>query len=230
MRIITQNCFGANVLNASKRLEIIARQISQIKPDLVFLQEIGFPYQAKIFSLPGFIQFFTPAHIFIKGGLLTLVKDNLQVKSITFTQFSSQGKLFSEQLVDRMIGKGFLDIELKNGIHLINTHLVATYSGRFVYDSNQLDQINQLISYFQKLEKVIIAGDFNTDRGGQYYQLMIRYLTDFAPKIECTSPNGKRNIDFVLGKGIDQKVLSAQLINYPSKNYPSDHKGILVEI
>lgn len=229
VRIITQNC-RLDKFPISGRYKTIAETIFSLNPDVIFLQEIFLKYWTNIFKNPSYKQYFHTNGVAVKGGLLTLIKKDLSARDIVFQKFNHQGNLRSMQIFDRIGGKGYLDVILNNGLHLINTHLVATYSGRFVEDKNQLGQLKQLLSYTRNIKKALIGGDFNTDQDGLYYKLCLDQFKDLTANIGFTSPNGKRKIDFIISKGIKNVSGNAQLVKYPSGEYPSDHKGIIMEI
>lgn len=225
--IMTQNCFGVPLPSSAKRLQVIASKIIELQPDVVFLQEIQWLPWTKIFNLQGYQQFYENSWLATKGGLLTLVKDQFQTKYLGFSKFYSQGKIFSLQIQDCLLGKGFIDVYLKSqNFHLINTHLVANYD-HSTLDQTRINQLNQLFGYTKNFNRVILAGDFNLDEKSAYYNEILKGgFKDLTYGLGPSYPESGEKLDFIFGFKTTM-LKSCEYINYSSR--VSDHNGILIK-
>lgn len=238
-RIVTQNCFGRVLFfNAPARLKVIASHLLELSPDVMFLQEATRIKWVEDTDFTGYQKLYSPRRVILDGLLLTLVRDDLPVRDVKFTKFRKQGKfgrgiLGLEQYSDMASNKGILDVTLENGLHLINLHFLATYTPSFSEDKHQLDQIHQFLDYVSSLNKVIAAGDCNFDEDSPYYKLLTSQLQDLTRRMGPSSLNNYssgRKLDFIFTKGIHSKVKKVEYIDYPNKPYPSDHKGIVLDM
>lgn len=225
--IMTQNCYGVPLLSSVKRLQIIASKIKELQPDVVFLQEIQWRGFVEIFNLPNYELFFENGLYATKGGLLTLVKTSHRSKHLSFQKFISQGKLFSPQVLCKILGKGFLRVYLKQlDLHLINTHLAADYPNIPLNDRTYDKQLFELLKRLKKYKRVILAGDFNLDEKSTYYnEILKRGYKDFTYGLGPSYPESGEKIDFIFGKNV-KNFSKRGFIDY--KIPVSDHKGILV--
>lgn len=225
--IMTQNCFGVPLPSSAKHLRVIASKIIELQPDVVFLQEIQWLPWTKLFDLRGYQQFYEDSWLATKGGLLTLVKDQFQAKNLGFNKFYSQGKIFSLQIQDCILGKGFIDVYLESlNIHLINTHLVANYD-HSAFDQTRVNQLTQLFEYTKNFKRVILAGDFNLDEKSDLYNFILkRGFKDFTFGLGPSYPDSGEKLDFIFGFKTNM-LKSCEYINYSSR--VSDHNGILIK-
>lgn len=226
MKIITQNCFGIGLKNNHKRFQLISNMIVEKKPDLVLLQEVIFPFQVRYFENIGYRLFYEKKRFYIKGGLLTLVRKDVYPTYWKYEAYSNQGKLFSRQILERFITKGFLIVTLKDGQKIINTHFLCTYSDSFTADKNQKNQLGQLLNYVKKTQNVIIGGDFNIHEGSIYYQEFVNRLIDNTKNMGFSYFKRKTKFDYIFSSNLI--TLDKKYIIYPGKVYPSDHKGIFI--
>lgn len=225
LSVFTQNCFGIPFPRTKRRLEKIADKILDLSPDVVFLQEIQWKRHVKIFDIPNYQTFFDDGRFATAGGLLTLLRKDF-LGSHGFVKFKRQGGV--RQIADRALGKGILDVVLsKENVHLVNTHLLATYMPGFLRDKGQLAQLKELISYLKPFEKFVAAGDLNFSEGSNYHKLLTSEFEDLSFDIGLSHPILKSKIDFVFGKGV-KKVLSKRFVEY--EGFVSDHKGIYCKI
>jgi len=230
MKSITQNCIGLNFLTAKKRFQIISQAIATLQPDVVFLQEVMLKQTLGSITPPGYSAYYVMKRPIIRGGLVTLIRDDHQVVRMKFVKYTSQGKIYNKQIFDRIAGKGFFHITLDNNRHFINTHLLATYGKTDIIDHNQEKQLRQLLAYVQNLEKVIIGGDFNFGPQSDYYRLLRKYLHDVTPDKRLWNIYNKRVVDYIYSSEKDDKAFDVQFIDYHSRTDPSDHKGVFVHV
>ena len=150
----------------------MAKYINQIQPDIVTLQEVFFPSYLKHFP-DSYQAYFTQHGPYIRAGLVTLVKKSLTTSNYSFTPFSNQGNIFSLQLTDRLLQKGFQQICIDGGnFCLTNTHLTANYFGSTNY-TTQLSQTKQLLS----AQNNLLIGDFNFPPSSPPFDLLTHHLS-----------------------------------------------------
>lgn len=229
MKIITQNCYGIGLKDNLPRFSLIAKEIDKLKPDIVLLQEVIFPFQVDCFNSLGYEMFFQKNSFYINGGLLTLVDKSLDPVGWSFERYNSQGKLFSRQILERFINKGFLTVTLNNGQKIVNTHLLCTYSDMFIFDQNQKDQLDQLMKHVINNKNIVLGGDFNLQEGSPHYQMIIKKVRDYTLGMGYSYLWRKSKIDYIFGP-LNNKFSTRKYMEYAGQIYPSDHKGIFVEI
>ena len=172
LSIYNQNIFGHPVNKISSRLETMAKYINQIQPDIVTLQEVFFPSYLKHFP-DSYQAYFTQHGPYIRAGLVTLVKKSLTTSNYSFTPFSNQGNIFSLQLTDRLLQKGFQQICIDgSNFCLTNTHLTANYFGSTNY-TTQLSQTKHILSSPTNL----LIGDFNFPTNSNPFNLVTLHLS-----------------------------------------------------
>ena len=239
-------------LPLATRFEILSRGVKKYRPDLITFQEIpdAFPLKKLKKVFVGF-DFVHDGGIKIAGGVISLYKrEDWQLLSKEFTEFSDQGKFFSKQLADRILRKGILTCVLKQRqskkkILLVNVHLTANYGQKLLDEERQLlkiqlKEIRGLVKRY-KLHREIVAGDFNANFQGKTVQNWLRRVgfTPVFDKGKCTVCPGKNplchrdqlkdyQIDNVLTHGF--KKVSGKLVFNRAGQYVSDHYGQLVEL
>ncbi len=223
LKVYTQNCFGIPLPLTSTRHKKIAAKISEISPDVVFLQEIQWKRHVSIFEIPGYRLFHEPGVYATMGGLLTLIKEPISGEA-KFIKFTKQGGV--RQIADRGLKKGMLDVFLDNNVHLINTHFLSTYSRGFKEDPAQLSQLDELLAYVKPFGKFIGAGDLNFTEGSLYYEKLVSGVSDLSNGLGYSHVMINSKLDFVFGGGIS-KVLKKEYVEFDK--FVSDHKGIYVE-
>lgn len=225
LSVYTQNCFGVPVPGSRRRLVKISEKILEIKPDVVFLQEIQWKSFVKVFRSDEYEMAFDDGFYATKGGLLTLVRKAHKF-DFGFVKFSSQGGI--RQLADRGLGKGLLDVYFpKHKLHLINTHFLATYMPGIFRDKGQERQLEQFLEYTHDFKLFVGAGDLNFSDKSKSYLKLVETIEDFSADIGVSHPVLKSKIDFVFGRGV-KRILKKEYVGYDS--FVSDHKGILVEL
>ena len=205
-----------------KRRPLLIKKIQELDPDVVFLQEIILKNNLRHFELPGYEVCAVKGRIFAKGGLVILSK--LKIKNFYFQKFQAQGKIFSQQITDRMLGKGFLVAHLENGQTLVNTHLVSFYYGPpEEVDHGRKSQTTELISSIKHHPKIIMGGDFNFIPTLEEYSLIREHLHDTAEGDDPTFENYK--VDYIFSheakKPIQKFIVGGDF---------SDHRGIFIEV
>lgn len=227
LKIFSQNCHAIPGTGAMRRLAVIAQKISELHPDIIFLQEVILKSYLRHLKLPDYHLLFVPGNVLVRGGLVMLVKKSIPVVSVRFKAFAKQGRVFSRQLSDRMLGKGFLCVQT-NEAFLINTHLVYAYRKPFASDRAQERQLKQLMEYVRGRSEVMIAGDFNFAEDSPYYQMIAPPLRDMTRGLGETDLEDHVKYDFIFTKGMPIPRSSASCVEYPTA--VSDHKGIVCEV
>lgn len=183
LKLVSINCHDHPLMIRRRRRKIliIVDEIIALKPDIICLQEINLSRTAKIIAPllaeRGYQNFSLHDRIVNRGGLF--ISSAFPIKKTRFIRFHQQGQLFTKQMADRMLGKGFqhvtLDVKGEN-IDLINTHLVVAYSKQSKAQTQiQLNQVDQLADYLAKFrESLIVAGDLNIKPNNTLYKRFIK--------------------------------------------------------
>jgi endonuclease/exonuclease/phosphatase family metal-dependent hydrolase len=241
------NIYSHNVCwtRRKKNSDIIASKILQLQPDIVCLQECVAPSQIQKFTLEGYNQAYfqlpktkvrntlirmnrEKPDVEPSGGLLTLTKEK-PIRT-EFIKFQNQGAIFSLQLAERAIQKGFLVVELEDLI-IINTHLTAphrkkTLDAQKIHD-NQTDQICNYIKDLPK--KVVLVGDFNFSKNDPNFLKLLGFnLRDLSEYLALTFTTWKNKLDYVM-INFAAYTSDCRIVNFDSKE-PSDHFAIYTEI
>ena len=181
LHVYTQNTFGLPFTYREERFRALADLIERLAPDVVFLQEVLFAGDESFFKIDGYHTACVPNGLLNRGGLLTLSR--VPLTRVRFRPFQAQGAWNSLQLSDRFLRKGWLQAEAPEwGITLVNTHLVSTYheSRRFVYDGEQLAQLEQVLRAVSRLGPSVLAGDFNFTEGTPFHRMAEGRMEDVA--------------------------------------------------
>jgi endonuclease/exonuclease/phosphatase family metal-dependent hydrolase len=240
--------------NLITRLRILKRKISQFEPSIVTFQEVTDVFALSHLKASFFrFNFVYQGLLKIEGGVVTLYdKSKWRLVSKQFMAFTEQGKLFSQQLIDRILRKGVLAVILesrKTGRKLlvINVHLTANYGQKVTKEEEkifkiQLKEIQGLIKKYQKICRwQLIAGDFNISFNHELVREWIKaggFLVALPPE-SCTvcpgtnplchrSQQKNYQIDNVLC--LNCQKISGQLIFNQEGEFISDHYGQLVEV
>ncbi|MEK6853103.1 MAG: endonuclease/exonuclease/phosphatase family protein [Nanoarchaeota archaeon] len=256
MKILTQNCWGVPIRNRRRRFDIIAETIENRHYDIVCLQEIFLRrwHSQSFHRLDEYNHSYQEGFISLKSGLLTLTKQT--PKEVTFHRYQAQGNLFSQQVTDAILGKGFLETiieheELHEDLTIINVHNVSVYRPRHNQEMHLLAQSEQLFEYVKKKiekgRKIILAGDFNFERESMPYYAFANLLEDMTSSLESL-------LDFIGNSEEETQHIHREFVKHPAKGnqldfvfsnigktkksqyvthisqYPSDHLGISVKI
>lgn len=237
LTIFVQNILGLPFINIHHRLSTIANTIHTQNPDIILLQEVNLTAYIKFFQILDlkYQLFYSPSKLINQGGLLTLVNKKYSVSDFKFTKYKNQGNIFSLQLTDQILKKGYQSLCLKDlGICLINTHLVTCYFTPNNPDSNHSSQIKQLSQFitYQKTKNLIIGGDFNfTPDTNSYYQfLKNQKLVDISASLNPSVKQifTKVKLDYIFLKCQDYQTTSIKYL--PSSTFVSDHPAIISTI
>jgi hypothetical protein len=123
MKIFTQNLYWMQFIKKHKRMKEVKKYIHSKKFNFVFLQEAVFNLDVKRIKQNNFA-FYAKGRFGPRGGLVIISKKEFD--KIEFHKFESQGTIFTRQITDRIIEKGFLVGYIGDRVY-INTHLVCTY-------------------------------------------------------------------------------------------------------
>ena len=212
----------------------IAEKIESLQPDIVCLQEVVFQSQSEIFSLPRYHKSVahSESNTIVKGGLVIYSKKN--PLCVNFIKFEQQGKIFSPQLAERQLEKGFLVVEFEDYL-VINIHLVADHSKKWLENKlkSNSNQIEEFINYIQNMnftKPIIICGDLNfTPLNNSYKKLLaVLDLTDFTIKLPYTFIEKKVKLDYII---TNQPISSykTRTIRFTHQE-PSDHLAVYSQI
>lgn len=208
MKILTQNCWGVLNRNRRKRFDIIAKTIQDRPYDIVCLQEVFLRrwHSQPFHRLDGYCNSYQKGIISLKGGLLTLTRQ--LPKEVTFHRYQAQGNLFSQQVTDAALGKGFLetiieDEESQEELTIINVHNVSIYRPNHNQEMHLLAQSEQLFAHVKnKIEngkKIILVGDFNFERESMPYRAFVSILDDATSSL-------KSQLNFIANSGETEEM------------------------
>jgi len=258
LKIISQNCLDSPILlNRGERINLLVNQLVKQQANIICLQEINFSKTAKriseVFNTFGYHTYCLPKRLLNKGGLFVASLFPFNEKS--FVRYSSQGRFFSNQLPDKILGKGYQKLNINvNGIELIliNTHLVSMYNWNSKSKKEILrNQLEQLIGDIEpETRNLIVTGDFNFKPEDPLYIDLLNRSKLRDPSFNSglitlskdnTNKKGlyKYNIEirydytFVSGnlKCKNQKVILNDLFNLNGINVNlSDHYGLCTEL
>jgi endonuclease/exonuclease/phosphatase family metal-dependent hydrolase len=237
LTIYSRNIFGIPFKKPGRRFKGISQQISDINPDIVMLQEftsglflLYFQQQLKDYNF-----FYYNNGPFTYGGLLTMVKKNLQTDNYHFTQFTDQGPKYNLHLFDNLITRGFQSLFLPDfNLQLINTHILAKYFSRKSFVPIQLGQIEQIRRFLrQQTSPCFLTGDFNFYPNSPPYKLLLQdtSLTDVSNHLGNSCLVRKKylhRLDYVF---LDPSRIKVDSIGYVADpKFLSDHRAILTKM
>lgn len=178
--LLTFNCFGGLNWTTPRRLRSLGRELEQLKPSVVCLQEVQTNLALRLLLR---VSAAYPAHTYLPGlsaplgALLTLARRPLH--SPHFIRYTTQGAWFGPTVMDQLTQKGMLISRIQQGqqpVVVINTHLVANYLANWRPASraarDQQRQLHQLAATVREQPAeaiVLVAGDFNIPRGSWLY-------------------------------------------------------------
>lgn len=256
MRLLTYNLCALPVLTGDipRRLELAARAIAALDPDVIVLQEVFLAGQlerlrAGLAAWPH-LAWRRLSFSRVAGGICVLSKR--PIRAWGFQAFRVQGSLWRMSALVHLNPKGFLWADL-DGMHLVHTHLLADY---------RISRVNELVNPYHALQRsqldevgahlrgrgegpVIVAGDLNMKPQAPVLTgfLAAAGLTD--PMAGAAEPSvidepyyripffhspGKR-LDYVLHRGFAgaaaRLVLGERVLGARTL---SDHLGVLAEL
>ena len=173
MKIVTLNAFGAPQSFTRKvRFSLLAKELVREQQDLILLQEVIFGRDWRILETDlkplGYHFWPTKRKWFNRSGLLIISK--FPILEPQFTRFEDQGRWFSSEITDRILGKGFVIFQIKidqERVWIINSHLINHYAVYDTIDNNIFIQyqVAQLIRSIKTLiptnDPFILAGDLD---------------------------------------------------------------------
>lgn len=234
MKILTQNCWGVPKKERKKRFDIIADIIRNRPYDIVCLQEVFLRrwHRQSFAGLESYHHSYQEGIISLKGGLLTLTKQ--PPKEVAFHRYEAQGNWFSQQITDRILGKGFLETIIEDDgedLAVINVHNVSIYKPHYSQKMHLLAQAEQLLEYVQKKtengQKVIVAGDFNFERGSNLYRNFAIMLNDLTSSPGTFDWFEYDQIDFIFANC--RNTEKAAYVGHLGR-CPSDHPGLYADL
>jgi endonuclease/exonuclease/phosphatase family metal-dependent hydrolase len=208
--LLTLNSFGLPFFLGINRIKILARELSDLGPSVICLQEVqqnvylpilrdrlrGYPHQA--------YRQYSPAPM---GGLVTASRSPFMRSE--FLPYPNRGRLLSIGFADWGLRKGVLITELDiEGLRVIvlNTHVHANYQGKW-QKANKLAQIqSDQVKYLTEQAKaqpeealVVICGDFNFPRDTFLYEELTQISGFIDPLRDDPRPT-YRPVSFLASK------------------------------
>ena len=258
--LITFNCFGGLNWTTPRRLRSLARELQQLQPDVVCLQEVQSNRALRLLlqlTETHLAHAYLPGRNAPLGALLTLPRQ--PPHKINFTRYTNQGAWLGPTFMDQLTQKGMLVMQMEwhgQPMIVINTHLVANYWAKWQPQSRaaqdqqrQLHQLADLVQAQPATALVLVAGDFNIPRGSWLYEEFLQRsgLTD--PLAGDTRPTYRPfpgvpvhyalPIDFVFlrtppGMSVQTTADFCFTEAYPyvggGQGYLSDHVGVQVTL
>jgi exonuclease III len=211
----------------------IAEKIQTLQPDIICLQEVVFQTQSEIFNLPHYYKSIAQdsGKRIVKGGLAIYSK--VKPICIDFIKFEKQGKIFSPQLAERQLEKGFLVAEFQDYL-IINTHLVADQTKKWTelklkHTNAQFDQLLEFIKNTGNAKPIFTIGDMNFCPINNSHKNAIKSgLSDITVKLPYTYIGKKMKLDYIWS--------TKPISNYKTRTIrfthqePSDHLAIFSQI
>ena len=178
--ILTINCFGGLLWRVRQRLPTLRRELEQLAPDVVCLQEVQTSFTLRTLTRASAVftaHAYQPGLHFPLGALCTLSQQAFDEER--FVRYDAQGRWLGPTIMDRMTRKGILITKLDYAgvpILVLNTHILANYGANWLEQSRaaheQQRQLHQLADVVQEQPQdalVLVAGDFNIPRGSWLY-------------------------------------------------------------
>ena len=211
----------------------IAKKMQTLQPDIICLQEIVFQTQFKIFNLANYHRSIAPGSgkRVVRGGLAIYSKK--MPLCVNFVKFIDQGKIFSPQLAERRLEKGFLVAEFSDYL-IINTHLVADQTKKWTelklkHTNAQFEQLLNFIKETGDAKPIFIAGDLNFCPTNDSYQNATQLdLVDLTSKIPYTYIDKEVKLDYIWTTKSNTEF-KTRLVRFNYKE-PSDHLAIYSQI
>jgi endonuclease/exonuclease/phosphatase family metal-dependent hydrolase len=237
LTIYSRNIFGIPFKKLGRRFKGISRQIADINPDIVLLQEFTSGLFLLYFhqQLRNYNFFYQNNGLLSRGGLLTMVKKNIRTDNYGFTQFTNLGSKYNLHLFDNMITKGFQSLRLPQyGLCLINTHVLTVYAGRRGYSPLQLKQVMQIRRFLRRQTAAcFLTGDFNFCPNTPPYHLLLKNtsLIDASLDLGNSAMIRKKytkKIDYVFLDPSRLKIKSIVYLDDPK--FLSDHRAIVTSL
>ena len=256
LRLVSWNLHGAPFSKErGQRFERAGRAIRELMPDVVILQEVWSPGDARrIFAAlgPGYEPAREPRGWFLirRSGLLGLVRPGggWRLHASQFFEFETEASDLKFWEGDGIGNKGVQRIILQRGelqVSVLNTHLQAEYENTN-YEAIRADQVRELEEFAQTIARtspVLVAGDLNTRPDERLYQKILLSWRDLTASTRQSCACGT----YLMGDGSDGdwidyilarkdpawhiRATSVKLLRSTAPDYPySDHQGLLATI
>jgi len=250
LKVISWNLHGVPFVTKDKpgRFERARKKIAELKPDLVFLQEVWVgtdsdrlahllaPELDPIFLL-------TPSNR-PAGGLVIFVRSGRwHTEGVPeFQEFGASGPIWKFWEGDGLGGKGFLTIYINDGTHrirLIDTHVQSQYP-REEYEQVRASQLADLRAAIDKTGPdvpILLAGDFNTTPAERLYTAITSLGVDLTATFRQTHEGGTALndddtsdwVDYIIAAHCDPARTKSELKLITNKTVDdpySDHQGL----
>jgi exonuclease III len=231
----TLNIYSHNICWTQSKINHIriAEKIELLQPDVVCLQEVVFQRESEIFNLSKYHKSVAASSgdRIVKGGLAIYSK--VKPICIDFIKYEKQGKIFSPQLAERQLEKGFLVAEFEDYL-IVNTHLVADQSKKWTepklkHTNEQFSQLLDFIKTTGKAKPILITGDMNfAPTNDSYKKAEIIGLVDLTKNLPYSYINKKIKLDYIWStKSVSS--YKSRTIRYTHQE-PSDHLAVYSQI
>jgi len=223
------------------------RQIQQLKPDVVCLQEL-IKYLPQNIDTAKFITKHLKYNLFYQSAETWDKKENVEAQGNAILSSCPIARKFYSYVQQPKHnppdasheGRVYLEIDIKKGskvITIATTHL--SYSPRLVINNQRKNEVDNLINIIKKNKRnFVLAADLNSTPDSYTVKNILKYLNnagpDFSQNTWTTKPFEKPGFkedkvnwrpDYIFVSQ-DIKVINARII----KTKFSDHLPILVEI
>ena len=256
MRVLSWNLHATPVTDrTSERVETAAATITDLRPDVVLLQEVWRPGDTRriVDTLgAGYLIVDNPAAglLLRKSGLMTCVRRQWgwRVLDTRFHEFRAEAPDWKIWEADGLGSKGVLTTTLARGtqrLALLNTHLQSAYSSSRYADirARQVEELWVETERIPLAVPVIAAGDLNTLPSEPLYGTLERQWIDLGRTTRRTCrcgtsflPDGGEGgwIDYILTRRTaawQSRVAAFELIRNVRSDVPySDHHGLLATV
>lgn len=171
LRVVTWNLWGIlwKTPRRAERMQVIAREIVKMKPDIVGFQEVFVQADRELLA-SALRETGLPYARYFPSGLVgsgLLLVSRYPIESDSFIRYADGGRPEAVHHGDWWAGKGLSlsTLRLSNGtlLYLANTHMHARYQGQ--YHATQLSQGRQLIPWAKRVKETgapaLWLGDWN---------------------------------------------------------------------
>ncbi len=231
IKFYSQNCFGLPVKNKSARFRNILRGILENEYDVIFLQEIFFKSDLKIFLKyleDDYDIIYSDGKYVIRGGLVLLIKKEI-LKNVSFkTNFikfknpstlslHSYEKLFCQ-------GKGFLYCHIEDlNLYFVNVHCLNVFFLPF-FEKAVVKQLKELKTFLQE-KRCFVGGDFNLSLRDSFFEK--EKNINLTPNVRTYCLLNKQ-VDYIIASNLEKEKISSKDVRCISAG--SDHFGLVSEI
>ena len=226
VRVLTFNIYHGETMKGDFDLDLIAKVIRSVRPDLVALQEVDFnTNRAKKMDLATELGYRTGlAPLF--GATMSFDGGEYGLGILSAYSFVSSGvHALGSQPGNEPRAALEAKVVLKSGdaIQFISTHLNHTRD-----ETDRINQANKLNDLFAKEDKpAILAGDLNARPESKTMEILLREWSQSCRENIPTAPSvdPRAKIDYVLFRPANRwKVLETRVID---EEVASDHRPVL---